>query len=390
MRLPWNKLRIDLIFCIFLLKMSLLYNLFIDSGILPDDLAFRQTEFLCEASSAIRSSLADSNPDIGSQLAVRLLVPYAVQRKDVEIVAAISNILDHYHPKSKEYAKTIISHVTPLIALKSVQTLESCSSVVLSWYRSSKARLDITQGISLLVEGIKLEAKVFPNANSGICFKILAAECQTNTLAILKSLSEMTPLSNMNVAFTANIFHCFEGESFDYSKISQALILEKVVKILDCYSQAGQQRVVGDCIIACLVQVSDSDGVQRCIAPVAVQWYLLRIACHLVKAYANEPLNSTDIVDNPYPFEKRGIGLLMERMLDLSYYKPVLSDCIKEMEACLAQGLSHAIMAENLRKQKRVKRVESTSLNIDSILSADLDQYDLSIQEQVVKRMLEL
>lgn len=370
---------------VLLYQMSLLYNLFIDSGILPMDLAFRQTEFLCEASSSIVSSLADSNPDIGSQLAVRLLIPYSVQQKNVEIIAAISNILDHYYPTSGEFATTIVTHALPLLDLKSVQVMESCVSVVLCAYRSHKAKLDVSQGASLLLKGIELESKVLTDIESGFCFKILAAECQTSSLAILRSIAESTPLDTMHVVATS-ISNCFGNEGFDYSRIPQASALLNVIKILECYRQIGSERTVGDSIIACLEQHEDSAGAQRYNAPVCVQWYLLRIACQLIYARSKEPSNSINPLNSP--FDKKALGLLMERLMDLGYYKSTQSAEFKEMEEILTHGFGRSIITENSLKMGREVRTASKTLNINSLRSVDLDAYDVSIQEQLVKRML--
>lgn len=365
--------------------MSLLYNLFIDSGILPNDLATRQTEFLCEASSSIISSLAETNPDIGSQLAIRLLVPYSIQQRNVEIVATISNILDHYHPSNGDFATAIISYASPLLDLKSVQVLEGCVSVILCAYRSYRAKLYITQGITLLLKGIELESRVLAYAELGLCYKTLVAECQNCSLAILMSIAGYRSLDNSEIIATG-ISKCFANEAFDFTRIPQASLLLNVIKVLECYHQADRKQDLGDSIIACLNQHVNSAGVQRFNAPVCAQWYLLRIACQLLDSRGGH-FGSMNPVGSP--FEKKAISLMMERLLDLAYYKSLDNADFKEMEETLTQGFSRAIISESTSKMSRQVLTKSKTVRIDSIHSVDIDLYDTSIQERVVKAMLD-
>jgi hypothetical protein len=58
------------------------------------------------------------------------------------------------------------------------------------------------------------------------------------------------------------------------------------------------------------------------------------------------------------------------------------------MRQILGQGLSYAFIAENAQKREREIFKASSRVNIDSILSSHLPD-DVSIQEEVVRRMLD-
>jgi hypothetical protein len=91
---------------------SLLCDLLDEAEVLPesDDGLSLKTEFLINASTAIRSSLATEGAnDLATRLAVRLLLPHVKIGSDLRIIANLVNTLEHYSPKSDADAKGLLS-----------------------------------------------------------------------------------------------------------------------------------------------------------------------------------------------------------------------------------------------------------------------------------------
>ena len=87
-----------------------------DANLLNDP---TDTELLIGASSSIRSSLAvENHHDLGTRLAVRLLLPHVEIDSALRITASLVDTLEHHSPKSDAEANSILSLCRKLIDRK--------------------------------------------------------------------------------------------------------------------------------------------------------------------------------------------------------------------------------------------------------------------------------
>jgi hypothetical protein len=188
---------------------ALVFNLFVDAGIIPREAIDMRYEYLIEASYSIVSSLHNSHSDMGVQLAIRLLAPHATSKR--EVAAAIGDILEHYTPSTEQYAHTAISLCTPLMYKpmkqksnnvqyqKRLMILDGCISVLVQLYRQSERRSSVDNVIDmthLLLEGIDYESDILPKPWLGTCYRLLEVKCHTIVLQLLQT---MVPTSNPNI-----------------------------------------------------------------------------------------------------------------------------------------------------------------------------------------------
>jgi hypothetical protein len=183
--------------------MALTFNLFVDAGIIPPESVNKRYDFLIDASSAIVSSLHTSNPDIGVQLAVRLLAPYAT--KTQEVTAAIANILEHYTPSTDLYARTVLSLCTPILSKlspknsrqdtnsryqKQILLMDGCVSILIQLYKkytrqSTIPSVNMTQ---FLLEGVDIESEILSQPWLGTSYQMLESECYKAAFAALYAM----------------------------------------------------------------------------------------------------------------------------------------------------------------------------------------------------------
>jgi hypothetical protein len=368
--------------------MSLLYNLFVESSILPENLAFRKNEFLSEASYAIVSSLAESNPDIGAQLAVRLLIPYTVYQKNDELVANISSILECYNPTADHYVETLFSYLDSLIALKSRQTVDSCIRIVLYLYGRQKSKFNMVSAMQIILKGIEIETGIYPSKELGLCYKTLASECQRISLSLLKSLTGKNPFDPETIMIAKGIALGLDQNSFDCTHIPETTELQRVLYIMNHHGKDGYDRDVAKCITACLDRKEDSRGVFLNKSQSPSHFILLQLACHQIVDYGKGHIPTSGKL-RMSPFDKKGITLLLERLMHLGGSGLYPTCEIIEMKQILATGLHQAFVSENFMKRQREVVKASSRLDISTIRSTNLNDFDVSIQEQVVRRMLE-
>jgi hypothetical protein len=363
--------------------MSLLYNLFVESKIMSADLAYRKTEFLQEASNSIVSSLAKFNPDVGTQLAVRLLLPYTVQEKNDELVAEISNFILRYFPTSDDDVDTLVSFLTSLIDLKSIQTIESCVDLWICRYRANKQNMKLSHAIRALASGIELERKMITPIQSGVCFKLLSAECNQVSFSLLKALCGDNAFDPNELVRASDIVTAFELFHFDVSLSVQAKLIIQILFIVEKYGNAGSEQDVGNSIIACLERVSAADGTYLSDSPSSFDQYFLRLACQMLEDHDQRKLETL------CPFDKRQISTLMEVATALPVQMKLTLEERKRIHHALAVGHANAFIYENAQRKLRDQTIKSTTVDISAIRSTHILEYDIHIQEEVVRRMLD-
>jgi hypothetical protein len=186
--------------------MALVFDLFVEAKIIPQESIEKRCEFLTEASSSIVASSRVSDPDMGVQLAIRLLLPHLTMTAAPlrgEFAAAIANILEHYTPMTDQYARTTLSLCIPVLSTVGKQSknrqrqwqrtlLDGCVCVLIQLYRKFEQQCDHSQTVDmtlLLLEGIDMESDLLPQAWLGTCYRFLEAECSKTCLPLLQVMS---------------------------------------------------------------------------------------------------------------------------------------------------------------------------------------------------------
>lgn len=196
--------------------MTLVFDLFVEAQIIPQESVEKRYEFLIEASSSIVASTHVSHPDIGVQLAIRLMLPHVTMMNSSlrnEFAAAVSNILEHYTPTTDHYARTALSLCTPLLSKTDQQPqniqrqwqrmlLDGCVSVLIQLYRKHERQRsnDHTGEVMLvLLEGIDLESDVLPQPWLGTCYRLLEAECYKTVATLLRAMTSSSTRNEADV-----------------------------------------------------------------------------------------------------------------------------------------------------------------------------------------------
>lgn len=371
--------------------------MFLEASIVSADAALHTTEFLTEAAVSIVSSLASNDSDVGIDLAVRLLMPFAMQEDcSPEIIACLAEILEHYNPSSDASATNIFRQCEKLIEQqKSRRVLESCASVVLCRYRFHLCQSNPGRAVAWLLRGVKMEAMLTINATDGSCYRTLAALCFSTAGAILNAMSNSEQLDG-EVTKTARAM-TVEIEKDDPSRDIKIRELAFVVVFMQ--AQAMFEAALNDdrallpkCIITCLTKgAADKHDPPTTYLPLPMQADLLEIACKLILDDFEE-VQESGTTATTCVFEKRGISLLMESLLLLETNSELKADT-DNMKEVLLRGLSQAIVAENatkplLRKGKAgllfKEEVQGASARTSSLCEKPPHK-----QQEIIDRMLD-
>lgn len=366
-------------------------------GIIPEAPKFADLkyQYLCESASAIVSSLADTTPDIGVQLGVKLLKPYATRGESPEVLGMIGSILHHYSPSSAQYGQTMVWNCKPLVEQKSVLVLEGCTDILLCLFRQHMKEEKSGVGTMFLLDGIELEGLVYPQPELGPCYRALAAVCHSASLHLLQSLVESSRGSNIldaSVCFTAkSMKQTFENHAVETDKIPEAVQLVRVLGIFE--SMVGDADLVetGSEIVACLKTSKDvQTGVSSPSSSLSLHLLLLQVA--LIVHNDAEPIAADKEPSTSAVFDKKGVMLLMQTLNRLQAVGAFEStEELDEMTKSFAVALARAFDAENAKKRlmPRVDPWDQKS-DIQGIRSTDLHKYDSGRQERVVDLMLEI
>jgi hypothetical protein len=362
-----------------------LYSLFIESSILSFDMAFRKTEFLSEAAYAIVSSLADRN--LGTPLAVQLLLPYAVREGTIEIVSAIADLVERYVPGSDAEAIEIMSLCRPLVDMKSIQVLDACSSIALCRYRQHSAKEQVRDAVHWLIAGIDLEDKLLPLLDQGSCFRAMLVECFKATKKLVEALAnshgdEEPEEPTAEHAFAEALAEEFEGHN--YSVVPEAQVLKAVLALYNAIimkqSSDGQLSTL---FIACF-ESRDFEGVRSQQARPPFHKDLLQIAQNML-ALEQDDLGHTegdDVVETQLStFGKDGVVTVMERLVQLSAQADILPTEL------LVNACARSIRAENAKK-KTVQAPERWR-EIYKMRSCNIEMETMADQESLVQHMLD-
>jgi len=353
---------------------------------------------LCQAASAIVSSLSHSKPDHGVQLAIRLLKPYAMRGESPELVAFIGSILQHYSPSSDALARTLVSTCMPLVKQKSVQILEGCTDILLYRYRGHKKNGDIRLATMILLDGIDMEGLVFPERELGSCYRALATDCHSATLYLLTALAKS---ADGDIGFDPHVATAaiemkdtFEEHQVDIHTIPEAMQLVRVLSLFE--ARVGDEDPVktGNRIAACLEFRSDPDtGVFSPATSLSLHLLLLQVALLLLKEEEAKPVVSNKKPRTAAVFDTFGVGLLLQTLERLRTLGSSLShDDLCEMSKAFLLALAKAVKAENSEKQfaSTTEGWDQRAKDISAIQSSNFHVHDYDTKQLVVESMLDI
>ena len=332
---------------------------------------------------------------MGAQLAVRLLLPYAMEPGSGEIFrATIALILEHYSPSSDHFAKTLISQCLPLIERKSLQILEACTGVLLNLHSRQTNENSKEAAVLSLIDGLELEALVLPNATVGACSRTLTRTCLSVVNDLLKiAVGDAGPegdewKSHSLAQAIATAFNEFPASKVE--EIPDAILTVRVLSLFDALAlyQKELAFLQENCVVELLSEVFSlgKDDITGNVTIRNFHWYLLRIATNLLDS-------KTDPSPGP-SFGKTAIVLMMEYLTQLSavgsHHCPYSSEQVAELEERLAEGLAHAMVVENLRKKSSTAFASRDPReDLVGIQTCNLDSYSLDTQERFVQELLE-
>jgi hypothetical protein len=367
-------------FCTIQYQLALLFSLFVDTTILPPDVADRKMEFVCEAAAAIQSSLAGTtNHDTGTLLAVRLLLPHATTSPLVR--GTLATLLEHYAPSTEQYAKTCLVHVRPLLHAKSLQLLDACTSIVLSLHRRLVAELNFEAAVLVLMEGLELEALVLTTVDKplGTCYRTLARLCVETADHLLQwalqpsqpqQQQEEGPLSR---EIAMDLKRVLEQQP---QLLSEARLLLHAVPLADALVLRQYDRVC-DLIPQLLTEDIDAASGNTQLRN-NVHWHVL------VAAQTSLDAGSS--------FDTKGITIVMERFWELTTL-PQHSQrtaTTSAMEQSLAKGLGRAFVKENAAKRSAAVTYKQKDGVFSGVATSNLHTHSLDVQERYVQQLLDL
>jgi hypothetical protein len=391
--------------------MFLMFNLFVKAGVIPAESVVKELDFLLDAAHAIVSSLYASHPDMGPQLAIRLLLPHATKSR--QVAAALSLILEHYAPSSEQYGRTALSLCSPIMSESltsgtsslqkdvSVLVLDGCVSTLIQLYRSDVSHLlNIESKIQLLLDGIGMEAAILPKPWLGSCCRVLKVECYSVLLSLLQAMSvSITPdegtnndtmLSDGALMMKAKpmadtIERYISSSRKGVSLVSRkshpdsipfvAKLLIRVVTIFAMFCENNQPIERAKHIVACLLDSADAQT-----SP-TVQLWLLRVACTLIES------QSAGV------FDINGVRTLLSRLSEVSSCLRSSDDVIsteelKGMQKCFLGALVKVcyVNSDNIRDSLRSANVHRTEDHVD--MYGKLSDLDVETAKRCMKFML--
>jgi hypothetical protein len=367
------------------LQTSLLCNLLNDAQIMPQasEKYNLQTELLLDTAFAIHSSLvSEGHADLATRLAVRFLLPQVEPKRDVRIAASLTNILEHYAPKTDPEANALLELLREKVERKNIRLLDGCVSICTSRYLSYRNEHRPGGAAHWLLVGMEFESLIL--SNMGVCQRLLETYCSETSTSLLKGLlGEGQGTSVLFAKAKEIITSLSEDESGLAQNFQPANCLELIVNM----SQAMLEQdlsLVASCIVQCLEKQAGKGGVVSSLAPSPVHWDMLRLA----KGILLSSRKDNDVAT----YNVAGMQVLLEVFTEVAASKDMfdqslLPEEMQEMRLALGEGLMRAFVAENALKKSSFAGKQK--LNIQGIYAPELGKYAREKQEMVVSKMLE-
>lgn len=364
-------MRLTLLTHSFLLQTALMFSLFVESEvILDEDYSDLKIQYLCEAASAIITSLVHAKPS-GIGLAIRLLLPYAIKEGNREVVTNIALMMEHHWPDGDGEATSLLQLVRPVLEMKSARVLDGCCSQVLGCYSRHVAAGRHADATHWLVKGIECEKVLFGEKSQKrrSCHRQLASHCLRYITILLKALTKEQATEPQDLVDAKAIAEVLEGVD-----VKEARVLVALCAIFD----ESNAKTMAKHLISCLKdQMDPLTGYCGPLAPASMHWPLLRIAREIInlQGRAGKPPQAA--------FDCDGVKILMERTLQLEGVVPEHE--MEKMRELLATALASAVVAENA---SRSETSMAPWIEAGKIRSMKLNNHSLAMQERAVQHML--
>uniref|UniRef100_A0A7R9ZU78 Nuclear pore complex protein Nup85 n=1 Tax=Pseudo-nitzschia arenysensis TaxID=697910 RepID=A0A7R9ZU78_9STRA len=393
---------------------SLLSQLLSDANLLNDP---TDTELLIGASSSIRSSLAvENHHDLGTRLAVRLLLPHVEIDSDLRITASLVDTLEHHSPKSDAEANSILSLCRKLIERKNVRVLDGCNSICLSRYRRYMGDRIPGGAVHWLLVGMELESLVYCGGQkrtgdwqralaSGACYRRLVLDFTAMSRSLVKTLLGEEKGASLFYERGKEMIAATKEElpngSNLVSFVPAVKLLENIIVIAGALVERKDNSIIASSIVSCLEERpnDEDDGVVSSLAR-SLNWDLLRLAIEILdidakRIESQENRNSARSISS---FDVKGMGVLLSvftmetKARELKEKNDTGATGLNEEEVqrsrlILGEGLKRAFLAENSMK-KAAKDKKSKSLGA-TIYTANFSKHSREEQEHAVQMMLE-
>eukprot|EP00536_Pseudo-nitzschia_multiseries_P000145 jgi/Psemu1/62505/estExt_Genemark1.C_30027 len=400
---------------------SLLSQLLGDANVLqnPSESFDFNTEMLIGASSAIRSSLStEGYYDLGTRLAVRLLLPHIEIDSDLRITATLVDTLEHHSPKTDSEANMLLSLCRNLVERKNVRVLDGCASICLARHLFYIDKATPGGAVHWLLAGMEFESLVLcdgPKRSgdwqralaSGVCYRKLVAYFTETSRSLLKMLLGEEKGASLFYARAKEMIAATKEESRNNANnlasfVPAVTVLENVLVIAGAIVERKDDSIVASSIVACLEERpnDEDDGVVSSLAR-CLGWDLFRLAMLVLEKDAKKVETQVDMDANNdrsiSSFDVRGMGVLLSVFTIETKAREVRSqnETLSEQEAedlqrtrvVLAQGLKRAFVAENAMKRASAGRRSRASA--ERIYPANFSKHSREKQELAVQRMLE-
>ena len=399
---------------------SLLSQLLRDASLLPYETSILKTELLIGASSAIRSSLAtEGYHDLGTRLAVRLLLPHIEIDSDLRITATLVDTLEHHSPKSDAEAKSLLLLCRKLIERKNVRVLDGCDSICLARYLHYIGEHIPGGAVHWLLTGIDLESLVLcegPNRSgdwqralaSGVCYRRLVVYFTETSRSLIKTLLGEEKGASLLYARAKEMVAATKEESANNNNLTSFVpavkLLENVIVIAGAIVDGKEKSIVANSIVSCLEERpnDEDDGVVSSLAR-SLNWDLLRLAIEILDMDTKrvELQEHKDKGDDRSisSFDVRGMGVLLsvftietkaqelKERNDTGITSLEAEEELQRTRLILGEGLKRAFVTEN--SMKRAAKSRRSMATGAGIYAANFSKHSREEQERAVQIMLE-
>ena len=371
------------------------------------------TELLVGAASSVRSSLAnEGHHDLGTRLAVRLLLPHIQIDSDLRITATLVNTLEHHSPNSDSEAKGLLSLCRNLIERKNVRVLDGCSSICLARYRYYMDKNFPGVAIHWLLTGIELESLVLCDGpkrsgywqralSSGVCYRRLVLDFTQTARSLLKSCLGEEKGGSLSFPRGKQMVAATKEELSIENFVPAVKLLENIVTIAGAIQEKADNSIVANGIVSCLEERAndEDDGVVSSLAR-SFSWDLLRLAVEILDLDAErydmrEPWDNEKSISS---FDVRGMGVLLsvltieikaQNMKEQS--EPGTSSLDEEelyrMRVIVGEGLKRAFLAENA--MKRTIKGKGSKASGGKMYTTNYHKHSREEQERAVQMLLD-
>lgn len=372
-------------------------------------------ELLIGASSSIRSSLAkEGHHDLGTRLAVRLLLPHIEIDSDLRITASLVDTLEHHSPKSDAEARSLLSLCRKLIERKNVRVLDGCDSICLARYLHYMGERIPGGAVHWLLTGIDLESLVLCDGpkrsgdwqralSYGVCYRRLVLDFTETSRSLLKMCLGEEKGASVYYARGKEMVASTKEEMSNVSNLVSFVpavkLLENIIIIAGAIREKKDNYIIANSIISCLEERpnDEDDGVVSSLAQ-SFKWELLQLAVEILDMDA-ERLELQEHRDNERSissFDVQGMGVLLSiftmetKAQELKKQNEATDpneEGLQRMRLILGEGLKRAFLAENA--MKRATKGKRSKTSGASIYTANFSKHSREEQEVAVQMMLE-